>query len=390
MDTQLLEVVKKALWNQNDVVTADQAVFLEMKAHHIEALAAPVLYELGLAQDILDEWEKNIVKHIGMYMRYKQIQSCLPVSVPYVILKGTAAAQYYPYPEYRTFGDIDIMTSHENHQRACEQLRNHGFLENTNAIEQEVERHRTFIKKGIVVEVHSFYALRDDPKETEIMDDLIIQNINPAHILPDLINGLTLIEHINHHMEEGIGLRQILDWMMFVDKCLPDEKWPEFEKIAALTGHVQLSIVTTRMCELYLGLSEHAWCSHADPEMCESFMEYVLACGNFGRKRNYDSLISERLLSSPSLRKTYKILKHQALLNRQEHTNLAVFKPVSWCFQLTKIIFRGLTRDNALYKLKEEYKNSKRRKVLFNSIGIAREKKGRVIYRNGKYINNRH
>ena len=229
MDTQLLEVVKKALWNQNDVVTADQAVFLEMKAHHIEALAAPVLYELGLAQDILDEWEKNIVKHIGMYMRYKQIQSCLPISVPYVILKGTAAAQYYPYPEYRTFGDIDIMTSHENHQRACEQLRNHGFLENTNAIEQEVERHRTFIKKGIVVEVHSFYALRDDPKETEIMDDLIIQNINPAHILPDLINGLTLIEHINHHMEEGIGLRQILDWMMFVDKCLPDEKWKEFK-----------------------------------------------------------------------------------------------------------------------------------------------------------------
>ena len=94
-----------------------------------------------------------------------------------------------------------------------------------------------------------------------------------------------ILEHISQHLENGLGLRQIIDWMMFVHKCLPDENWPEFQVLASNIGMETLAIVMTRMCELHLGLPERMWCKSADNELCGQLMDYILACGNFGEKK---------------------------------------------------------------------------------------------------------
>ena len=44
-------------------------------------------------------------------------------------------------------------------------------------------------------------------------------------MFPPLENGLVLLGHINQHLEEGLGLRQILDWALYVDKALDDDAW---------------------------------------------------------------------------------------------------------------------------------------------------------------------
>ena len=76
-------------------------------------------------------------------------------------------------------------------------------------------------------------------------------------VLPDDENGIVLLSHIRQHLESGLGLRQIIDWMMFVRSYLNDEMWfSSFHEKAQRTGLESLAVITTKMCQKYLGLTK--------------------------------------------------------------------------------------------------------------------------------------
>ena len=384
--SNMIEVLKKSLWNTGKAY-ADETTFYQMKQHAIAALAAPVLLELGLSDELFRSWEKECINTFARYQQYIHIQSLLPLSIPYVILKGTSAAKYYPFPEFRTMGDIDIMTRHEEFKTADAMLLADGYKEVNKKIYIDRIRHKEYVKDHIEIELHSYYAYRNEPEESRMLDNLIISNINGSHVLPDFINGLTLIEHINFHMESGIGLRQIIDWMMFADKCLVDEKWPVFQTLASQTGHEKLAIVVTRMCELFLGLSEHKWCSNADPDICEKLMEYILGCGNFGRNQAADRKASTRfLMNTKDIRSIINYLQNQGLVRWKTARKYSVLRPFAWMSQGIRYLRKGLFRKKFINKLKEEYIESQRRDELFDAIQVTRQSKGVVCFKNGKYV----
>ena len=105
----MLELIRLALWHEGQA-SPDRETFLEMKQHTVAGLAASVLQELPLPGELYKEWESAVLMQVANYHKLLYIQESLPVTVPYAILKGTAAARYYPVPEYRSMGDIDIMT----------------------------------------------------------------------------------------------------------------------------------------------------------------------------------------------------------------------------------------------------------------------------------------
>ncbi len=310
INKSITDLIKLSLWGSGST-SADQDTYEEMKRHAIAALPAPFLDSLGLSPDLKNEWMLLIIRQISYYTQYNYVQSNLPISVPYVILKGTSSAKYYHYPEYRVVGDIDIMTRREDFDIACSQLVDNGY-----SIVNDIYKETNLKKNGISIDLHRQFASLNDLDYVKYFDDLIIENINPSHVLPDVVNGLVILEHINQHLEGGIGLRQIIDWMMFVDKCLPDDEWPEFREMAKKIGLEKLAIVCTQMCEMYLGLSHREWCAEADTALCERLMEYVMECGNFGSKRTSDVFISENVfsyISSP--RDFFKLLQKQGLIS---------------------------------------------------------------------------
>ena len=123
---ELYKLIRLSLWGNVSAV-AGQDVFEEMKHHAIATLAAPCLSSLDLPSQIETEWKKDIIQQVSYYTYYCLEQKKLPITVPYVVLKGTSAAKYYPYPEYRMMGDIDIMTHHEDFDTACKQLVDNGY-----------------------------------------------------------------------------------------------------------------------------------------------------------------------------------------------------------------------------------------------------------------------
>ena len=384
----VLNVLKCALWNSGKA-SVDPEVFLELKHHAVSTLPAGVLSSLTMPDAMRAAWQREIYQQISYNVNYRHEQAALPVSVPYVILKGTSAAKYYPHPEYRSMGDIDIMPQRKDFAAACEELLQNGYLENTDEVTRKFGRHRQFRKNGIEIEVHSFFAIQNNQEQAELLDQLILDHIGSSHELPDDINGLVLLDHISYHMEEGLGLKQIIDWMMYVNRCLPDEMWPSFQELARRTGHEQLAVITTRMCEIYLGLSEHRFCAHADPAVCEQFMEYILQCGNFGRKQkaDEDSMVSKNFLTSArTVKGTVLFLQKRGLINWKAAKKYPILRPFAWLHQAFRYLRKGLRRKGNMEKLKAEHEVALRRDQLFEALGVTREGKGIVRYQDGKYV----
>ena len=381
IEKRVLDLIKLVLWDRGPAF-ADRDTYAEMKQHAIAALVVPCLSSLDLSPELEREWRGFIIHQLSFNTQSRYEQSRLPITVPYVVLKGTSAAQYYPHPEYRTMGDIDIMTRREDFDTACKQLVNAGYR-----IVQELYKETGLVKNGISIDLHRQFASLNDPGDTKRLDDLIINNIGPSHVLPDPINGLVILQHINQHLEGGLGLRQIIDWMMFVDKCLPDEKWPEFRELSGSIGLAKLAVVCTRMCEMYLGLLERAWCADADPALCDQLMEYVLSCGNFGNKKTLDSDSSESvLMNARTPRAFFKLLQREGVKNWKAANEHRLLKPFAWIYQAFRYLSKGLDRKQAFTNLKKEYVAARKRSKMFDALGVKTLAKGLVIYKDGKYV----
>ena len=279
-------------------------------------------------------------------------------------------------------GDIDIMTRYEDLKKACEQLENAGFVKSN-----ESNREIVYNRNGTIVELHRRFASLNEVRQAEYLDRLITDNINSSHILPDPVNGLTLLEHISQHLEHGLGIRQIIDWMMFADRCLSDSEWPVFETMVKRVGLEKLAAVTTRMCEIYLGLPQHKWCSGADKNLCGQLMEYVLSSGNFGNKITSDSDMSESILAHASTPKAaYRLLQKQGLLNWKLAKKYRIFRPFAWIYQGFRYAYKGIRRKRATSKIREEYKAAKKRNAMFDALGVKMTAKGIVIIKDGEYV----
>lgn len=381
------QLLRTAFWGEEPPVVTRET-FEKMKEHHVCALAAPALSKVSLPDDLRREWKIEVIKQVNIYNQYLHAQNDLPITVPYVILKGTAAGQYYPYPEYRRMGDIDLMTRREDYEAACSEMLQNGFTELTLSEEDgDFGRHRSFYKNGTEVEIHAFFALLNDVSKAKYLDDLIVDSIQDCHFLPDPVNGLVLLEHIAQHMEEGLGLRRIIDWMLFVHRCLPDEKWPEFQLHTEKTGLTTFAITVTRMCEIYLGLPERKWCAGADERRCEQLMEYVSAYNDDSEQHDQNEGVARNVfVYARTPANFFRILQGRGLANWKAAREHKCLRPFAWLYQANRYFFRGVKQSHAAGKLKAEFHEAKERKDLFDSLGVQQSSKGFTKYENGEYV----
>ena len=153
-------------------------------------------------------------------------------------------------------------------------------------------RHIEFGKDGIEYELHHHFSGNDIDIESTLISGL--NHIETAEIggvsfpvLPAMENGLLLLAHAAFHLSSSeIGLRQVIDWMMFVHQELDDEKWKDcFCEMAERAGLRKLAAALTRLCRDHLGLpGKHRWCEEADEQVASALLDLIFKHGNFGRK----------------------------------------------------------------------------------------------------------
>lgn len=151
-----------------------------------------------------------------------------------VLLKGQGIAQNYLRPESRACGDIDLYTGNRGYQRAFDIIESLNE-EQVRKKPVESEHHMHTSLNGVEVEIHRYASFLHGTRlnenfhkwTQENIDDLfgsdklgIWDNDGTAVFLPPAtFNALFVLHHAVRHMTlEGVGLRQICDWTMFLHK----------------------------------------------------------------------------------------------------------------------------------------------------------------------------
>ena len=266
-------------------------ILAEANVQAVAALAAKGL-PIGFPEAQHKPWRDVEYAQIANFIRYAMAQDQLcqlfvEHDVKVVIVKGSAAAIYYPQPVLRTMGDIDLVVLPEQYPHAKELMLEAGYQLSG----AEGDRHIAFEKDGVTIELHHRFSYEDLDIEDFIQHG--IQNAEHGMVdghafpmLPRLANGLILLAHMRTHLRVGLGLRQIIDWMMYVERELDDAFWESEFRAAAKEKKLDvLAVTATRLCQKYLGLPERiTWCAEADEALCKVLLESLLASGNFGVK----------------------------------------------------------------------------------------------------------
>ena len=224
------------------------AVLNEMRYHAVYALPQQILDELIIEDKTLhDKWRMLCLQTQKRWIQLAHEQNELlklfeQNDIPCVVIKGMAAGLSYPAPYLRSPGDIDVLVRREDFDRAASLIENNEYRLISDI--SQVAHHNDYEKYNAKIELHRWLG---NLKETdEELISLFEEGINNRHsgtvvtfsipVLPNALNGLVLLYHIEQHIRTGIGLRQILDWVMYVNKYVDDAFWlqqlsPLLEKV---------------------------------------------------------------------------------------------------------------------------------------------------------------
>ncbi len=251
---------------------------------------------------IKDKCDKNtdklfsqiIAKNIRVQFGHNEVHKVLTENnIPYVVLKGVASASYYKEPTLRMMGDIDILVSPDNIEKADKALKSIGFITNEAL---NCEGHIAYKRRdGLVCELHR--SINGIPKNaagekiSEYFADAFEKSIdykmsNGCCVLPSKFHhGLILLLHTaNHLTKEGVGLRHLCDWAVFVNSFSNDEFVATFEKPLKQTGLWRFAQLLTLCCIKYLGCDPKEWVGEVDDDLITGITVDILNGGNFGVK----------------------------------------------------------------------------------------------------------
>lgn len=217
-----------------------------------------------------------------------------------ILLKGQGMAQNYPNPKRRSCGDIDLYLGKENYALTIVKLKEWGILK-TNTKTNILHLH--FKYRGVPVEIHKIAGLLYSPtgffrfkKWSENMLQGKNGTVFPCRkaefngqtvLLPPVqFDSLFVFSHLYGHLVSGgIGLRQVVDFTMYLhrfkDEINLDKLHKDLKSMGLLRPWKTFGHIVTR----YLGLpvEEYPFYDSTYSETGDFILHnLILKHGNFG------------------------------------------------------------------------------------------------------------
>lgn len=213
---------------------------------------------------------------------------------PSTVLKGQGVAQFYPRPELRQAGDIDIWVA-GGHRRIV------PFLRKRCPVGEVVYHHvDTRMFKNTEVEVHFRPSWFWNPVHNRRLQRWFAAQapaqMSHAVALPGEVEGFVaptrsfnavfLLLHIYRHLfDEGIGLRQLMDYYYVL--CQPEGAEPlDREAVCRLLRRFGLSRFAAAVMYVLrevFGLEENCFLLPPDSRRGRMLLDEIMLAGNFGQ-----------------------------------------------------------------------------------------------------------
>ncbi len=267
--------------------------------------------------------------------------------IPSAILKGVTIGAYYPVPELRKSGDVDLLLLHpEDLNRAKQVLESAGFKEKK---EQQALHHICFATtEGIEIELHTMLAEPfDNEKTNEYLQRLLSKVENQVEekevmgiklpVLPEAYYGFELLVHmLQHFLRSGFGIRLLCDWVVFWQQTMSREEKETYLSLVDEMGIRGFSDIVTMTCVGYLGLSEQLvqWMDILIDYPVEEFMRETLIAEEFGKSSRERMVVMRGTGMFDYVREFH----HQMRLNFPNAGKNVLLWPVLWLVTLVRFL----------------------------------------------------
>lgn len=372
-------------WNQ---------VFMEASRQTV----LPLVYEAGLglpearrpSDEILGLHRNAVIRRVIdnerlMAAQDEVLAAFQKAGIPCVVLKGSSAARFYPKPELRVLGDIDLLVERGLMGQASEALLSLGYQP---TVVNELYHHG-FRKGKAMVELHfEAFSAPESPIGLEIKNTMadavglaLLAEMNGYSfpVLSPERQAISLLLHLYFHMAgSGVGLRQVCDFAVFARSVPPDTWERDIAPVLRRCGILRFAEVLTKACVMFLGLpaSLVPWCLDVKETLAEALMEDFLLSGNFGVKQA--SQRASVILSADKEGKGRQgLMPLIALRNINQYARrnyklaraVPVLLPVFWVYLPLRYLYAGKKKgqkDTA----SQIWFEGRRRKRLFDALAV--------------------
>ena len=363
----LLNCIRSNLWADSPTPQRTKEVLEEAQKQAIAPLVAP---DSTGASSYMAHYIRILYEQDRLVALFRD------AGIPMVILKGAAAAVYYAEPIHRTMGDIDLIVPQSAYEAARKLMEQSGYQKEAAENESPDARHIAYQKNDITYELHHHFSHEGIEVEQYIAQGLESPETGELSghrfpMLPPLENGIVLLAHVAQHLRNELGLRQVIDWMMYVHGNLTDAYWANvFRPAAADCGLETLAITATRLCKKHLGLPDDiTWCDGADEQLVDELLDNLLVTGNFGQAHGYGASV-ETVAINIRRRGLFRYLQQQGEHNWKAYQEHKALKPFCWAYQVCRYIHRGVGTGRSGVDLASDYRRASSRYDLLTRLGI--------------------
>ena len=236
-----------------------------------------------------------------------------------VLLKGQGLAQYYPKPEMRQCGDIDLYVGLDQYSASYDVLQPLATkIDDRKAL--EVGKHYDFYVGKVSVEVHRYSERYPTARLDRIYQEISKKGLSEA-LVPmvfsgqevntpsDVYNAFYIFSHIFHHfLTSGLGSRQLCDWMLFLRQR---SSYIDIDSLREILSRLDMMKPWQAFgCVLvkYFGMPADLFPFYdsSQEHKAEKILIRLLDEGNFGQQRD----VNKKRGANYLLNKTRAVLAH--------------------------------------------------------------------------------
>lgn len=274
--------------------------------------------------------------------------------VPCIILKGFGSAIYYPDPLMRSMGDVDFLVDTDDFELASKALIENGY----EATGKNHDVHDVFLGKVCRCEMHfqpsGIPKGKAGVKVRKYLRDIFekartVQTELGEITVPSVFHhGLIILLHMCHHLTgDGLGLRHLCDWAVYLSTVGEDEFLRMFENVLKDIGLWEFAKTMTFISCEYLGLPGMDWARDTDKKLADYILIDIIIGGNFGQKsadRSHESLlISSKNEKDVSMLRQFFISANSIVYNNWKITQkLKFLLPLGWIFFGGRYVIRSI------------------------------------------------
>lgn len=289
--SKFVEADWKRIFNLSDIQTVSSLVLdgIGMLPHSVLQITFDkkmMLFAKMQRMEQINTLHRCVIVKIDKALKAEGIQA--------VFMKGQTVALRYPNPLHRTPGDIDFVVALKDFERTMAVMEkigkvDHGLVH---------EHHGMAWVDGVTVEphykVHNYQCPSTDHAMQEMFASIFPSELSSADmdgyavpVFPPTFESVFLISHmVNHVYEEGLGLRQVIDYAMFLSSCADKIDWLQHYEYLHRMHMERAWRIFTCICVDYLGMSLPSQVepfSHQEKMWAEKMMTDIMRVGNFGR-----------------------------------------------------------------------------------------------------------